>query len=61
MEDLKIFQSDTREKWGHQEMQEDTINRDVNYVESSLYCSATDSITCSALRYRMSQTIGAEV
>lgn len=54
MENLKIFQFDTGEKWGHQEMQEDTINRDVNYVEPSLYCSANDSSTCSALRYRMS-------
>lgn len=50
MEDLKISQFDTGERWGDQEMQEDMMSRDTNYAEPSLSCSATDSVTCSALR-----------
>lgn len=49
MEDLKISQFDIGERRGHQEMQEGMMSRDTKYVETSLACSATDSVTCSVL------------
>lgn len=46
MQDLKISQFNTAEKWGHQEMHWDTMSRDMNYGEPSLAFSVIDSTTC---------------